>query len=92
MAFQPKRLAAMSNPAVQGIPTIWGYKSTENTFVQIAATGFFNEVRTQLKVGDIIVCQDNTDGLSQQAQVNDITNGVVDLTNFSVIGVATDAG
>ncbi len=92
MSFEPKRFAAMSNPSVQGIPTMWGYKSTENTFAEVAAAGFFNDIRTQLSVGDIIVCQDNTDGASQQAQVNSIANGVVDLTNFSLIGVSTDAG
>ena len=58
MSFQNKNLSVIAY--ANGF-TLWHYCGTE-TISSIAATGFFNSVRTLMNIGDIIIinASDNT--------------------------------
>ena len=59
MAFQNKNLSVIAY--ANGF-TLWHYASSSETMATIAATGYFNDVRTLMNVGDVIIINatDNT--------------------------------
>lgn len=59
MAFQNKNLSVIAY--ANGF-TLWHYSSTSETLATITANGYFNNVKTLMNIGDIIIinASDNT--------------------------------
>lgn len=59
MAFQNKNLSVIAY--ANGF-TLWHYASTSETIATIAATGYFNDVKTLMNIGDVVIinASDNT--------------------------------
>ena len=59
MAFQNKNLSVIAY--ANGF-TLWHYASAAETMATIGATGYFNDVKTLMNIGDVIIINatDNT--------------------------------
>ena len=59
MAFQNKNLSVIAY--ANGF-TLWHYASTSETIATITATGYFNDVKTLMNIGDVVIinASDNT--------------------------------
>ncbi len=59
MAFQNKNLSVIAY--ANGF-TLWHYASVSETIATITATGYFNDVKTLMNIGDVVIinASDNT--------------------------------
>lgn len=59
MAFQNKNLSVIAY--ANGF-TLWHYASSSDTVATISATGYFNDVKTLMNIGDVVIinASDNT--------------------------------
>ncbi len=59
MAFQNKNLSVIAY--ANGF-TLWHYASATETLATITATGYFNDVKTLMNIGDVVIinASDNT--------------------------------
>ena len=71
MAFNIEAFDNVSSGSADGV-RVWSYKSTSDTLAQIAAAGYFNQMRFALRSKDIIILQasDGTNMLTVTSAVN----------------------
>lgn len=74
MAFQNKNLSVIAY--ANGF-TLWHYASTTETIATISATGYFNDVRTLMNIGDVIIinASDNTSIKKINITSSNVTTG-----------------
>lgn len=74
MAFQNKNLSVIAY--ANGF-TLWHYASTTETIATISATGYFNDVRTLMNVGDVVIinASDNTSIKKINITSSNVTTG-----------------
>jgi len=54
MTFNNKNFAPISGGESEGVPKIWGYISATDAIATVAASAYFNDYATQLRIGDVI--------------------------------------
>lgn len=84
MAFKPNNLSALTY--ANGF-TVWHYR-TEDASTTVDAVGYFNAAADVLRVGDFIFANCSIAGTPSSGVmiVRTNTNGVVDVSDMSVLG------
>jgi len=90
MAFNQDNFGRLTTSANSGIPSMWGYSTTDATAV-LDSSGYFNNVSGDVQVGDLIVANTSTGGTLAAGiyLVSSNASGVVDINNALVV-TATD--
>ena len=74
MAFQNKNLSVIAY--ANGF-TLWHYASSSETMATITATGYFNDVRTLMNVGDVIIINATDNTAIKKINITDNNNVTV---------------
>lgn len=76
MAFQNKNLSVIAY--ANGF-TLWHYASTTDSIATIAATGYFNDVKTLMNIGDVVIinASDNTSIKKINITASNVTTGAL---------------
>ena len=76
MAFQNKNLSVIAY--ANGF-TLWHYASNNETVSTISATGYFNDVKTLMNIGDVIIinASDNTTIKKINITASNVTTGAL---------------
>lgn len=88
MAYDKDGLAAAGGQSKAGeAPQMWTYKSADAQ-ATVAASGYFNDAHTLLKVGDVVYVYDSATPTASMHVVLSNVSGVVDVsagTDISVV-------
>ena len=76
MAFQNKNLSVIAY--ANGF-TLWHYASTTDSIATISATGYFNDVKTLMNIGDVVIinASDNTSIKKINITASNVTTGAL---------------
>lgn len=76
MAFQNKNLSVIAY--ANGF-TLWHYASTTDSISTISATGYFNDVKTLMNIGDVVIinASDNTSIKKINITASNVTTGAL---------------
>lgn len=76
MAFQNKNLSVIAY--ANGF-TLWHYASTTESIATISATGYFNDVKTLMNIGDVVIinASDNTSIKKINITASNVTTGAL---------------
>ena len=76
MAFQNKNLSVIAY--ANGF-TLWHYASTTDSVSTISATGYFNDVKTLMNIGDVVIinASDNTSIKKINITASNVTTGAL---------------
>ena len=76
MAFQNKNLSVIAY--ANGF-TLWHYASTTDSISTISATGYFNDVKTLMNIGDAVIinASDNTSIKKINITASNVTTGAL---------------
>lgn len=76
MAFQNKNLSVIAY--ANGF-TLWHYASGAETLATITATGYFNDVKTLMNIGDVVIinASDNTAIKKINITTSDVTTAAL---------------
>ena len=76
MAFQNKNLSVIAY--ANGF-TLWHYASNNETIATISATGYFNDVKTLMNIGDVVIinASDNTTIKKINITASNVTTGAL---------------
>ena len=88
MAYDKDGLAAAGGQSKAGeAPQMWTYKSADAQ-ATVAASGYFNDAHTLLKVGDVVYVYDSATPTASMHVVLSNASGVVDVSAGTSISVA----
>jgi hypothetical protein len=89
MAFNKAKWAVGGSHGNPNIPMMHQY-STTDTAATVDSSGYFNDVSTEVRVGDIIQAYVDTGGTPQVGffQVSSNSSGVVDVNNMALVDLA----
>lgn len=87
-------LGGQSRRGIKGAPAVWGYK-TDDAHAAVDTTGYFNEVRNLMSIGDLIYVAvvTNLDASNEALAtagfhvLKDKSTTVVDVTDVTVLTV-----
>lgn len=76
MAFQNKNLSVIAY--ANGF-TLWHYASTTESIATISSTGYFNDVKTLMNIGDVVIinASDNTSIKKINITASNVTIGAL---------------
>ena len=76
MAFQNKNLSVIAY--ANGF-TLWHYASTTDSISTISATGYLNDVKTLMNIGDVVIinASDNTSIKKINITASNVTTGAL---------------
>lgn len=76
MAFQNKNLSVIAY--ANGF-TLWHYASTTETMATITASGYFNDVKTLMNTGDVVIINASDNTTIQKINIDSGTVSVAEL-------------
>lgn len=87
MAFSSTGLALVAGSKAGNAPQIWSYQSAD-TIATVNTSGYFNDVASLMKVGDLVYVYDTATPTANLVVVLSNTGTVVDVSDGTSITVA----